>query len=199
MELACSNHYGIHLVFVPANCTSQLQVADVVLQRPFKHGVRQRFNGWAAQILKEQIESGELVGLSPFLKMSSIKPLCLQWIIESWNKLADPVGRQYIQMGWHTCCVSLFDVHDPVKRVMVMEEVLLKELEAMVIPEETEEIDEEADDDDEEDEDDDKDQLDVMKERAYGTRKSDRKRVAAHAFGFQLNSQQIAMSEDSDH
>jgi hypothetical protein len=140
----------IHLVFVPANCTSELQVADVILQRPFKHGVRLRFNKWAALILKEQIESGELVGLSPFLKMSSIKPLCLQWIMESWSRLAD----------------------------------------------ETEDANEEESDTEEED--DDKDELDVMKERAYGTRKSERKRTAPIAFGFQINSQQIAMSEDSD-
>ena len=32
-------HPRIHLVFVPANCTSKLQLADVVLQRPFKLGL----------------------------------------------------------------------------------------------------------------------------------------------------------------
>ena len=37
----------IRLVYVPPNCTSQLQVANVILQRPFKHGLRKRFNEWA--------------------------------------------------------------------------------------------------------------------------------------------------------
>jgi hypothetical protein len=34
------HHPNIHLVFVPPNCTSKLQVADVMLQRPFKHGFK---------------------------------------------------------------------------------------------------------------------------------------------------------------
>jgi hypothetical protein len=34
-----THHPRIHLVFVPPNCTSKLQVADVILQRPFKHGL----------------------------------------------------------------------------------------------------------------------------------------------------------------
>ena len=39
-----THHPRIHLVFVPANCTSKLQVADVALQRPFKHAITRRFN-----------------------------------------------------------------------------------------------------------------------------------------------------------
>jgi hypothetical protein len=51
---------------------------------------------------------------------------------------------------------------------------------------------------DDESEDDEKDELDVMKTRVFGTRRSNRKRSAFASFGFQLNSQQIAMSEDSE-
>ncbi|RYF35862.1 MAG: hypothetical protein EOO38_28535, partial [Cytophagaceae bacterium] len=36
-------HPRIHLVFVPANCTSKLQLADVALQRPFEHCIKQNF------------------------------------------------------------------------------------------------------------------------------------------------------------
>jgi DDE superfamily endonuclease len=182
----------IHLVFVPANCTSQLQVADVLLQRPFKHGIRQRFNIWAASVLKQQIDSDEIIGLSPFLKMGIIKPLILEWVMGSWSKLKQ--GREFIKVGWHTCCVALFNVHDQTKRLLVLEEVLKDELDRAFVPAESEDAAESSS----EEEDEDKDELDIMKERQFGRRKSERKRGVAKAFGFQLNSQQIAMSEDSE-
>ena len=51
-------HPRIHLVYVPANCTSKLQPADVALQRPFKSHIRNQFTTWAASKLKEQITQG---------------------------------------------------------------------------------------------------------------------------------------------
>lgn len=192
-----THHPRIHLVFVPANCTSQLQVADVMLQRPFKHGIRQRFNTWAATVLKEQIDTDEIVGLTPFLKMGIIKPLILEWLLGSWTKMRE--GSALIKVGWHTCCLSLFNVHDVAKRVQVLEEVAKNELDRAFVPEETEQdgnLSSSSDDDD--DDDDEKDVLDVMKARQYGSRKSTRKRAAAQKFGFQLNSQCIAMTDDSN-
>lgn len=184
---------NIHLVFVPPNCTSQLQVADVVLQRPFKAGLRNRFNEWAAGIMTEQIEKDELSGLTPYLKMSMIKPLILQWCIASWSKMKQ--GRDYIRMGWHTCCLSLFNVNNVVKRLQVVEEVALGKLERSFIPEQTKEAVEQESESEEEEQ---KDELDVMKERQYGSRKSTRKRSQVSVSGYMLNSSQIHLTEDSD-
>jgi hypothetical protein len=39
-----THHPRIHLIFVPANCTSKLQVADVALQRPFKSSISRNFD-----------------------------------------------------------------------------------------------------------------------------------------------------------
>ncbi len=190
------HHPRIHLVFVPANCTSQLQVADVVLQRPFKHGIRRRFTEWAARIIQEQVDHDDILGLSPYLKMSVIKPLILQWCIDSWGALCVEKGRAYVKMGWHSCCVSLFNVLDATKRAQAVEEAARGEIEAAAfIPAEEEQEPEDEPSDDEEDEE--KDELEVMKERQYGSRKSERKRAAPKNFGYQISSQQIALSEDS--
>lgn len=187
---------NIHLVFVPPNCTSHLQVADVVLQRPFKAGLRNRFNEWAAGIITEQIEKNELYGLSPYLKMSMIKPLILQWCIASWSKMKQ--GRDYIKMGWHTCCLSLFNVNDVVKRLQVVEEVALGKLEGSFVPAQAEDSEEAAEHESEAEEDEEKDELDVMKERQYGSRKSARKRSQPAVSGYMLNSSQIHLTEDSE-
>jgi hypothetical protein len=191
------HHPNIHLVFVPPNCTSRLQVADVVLQRPFKHALRQGFNAWAATIIKEQIQNDELVGLSPYLKMSVIKPYILQWCIDSWTQMQTGHGREYIKTGWHTCCTSLFNVRDPIKRAQVVEAVARGELEGAFVPNQSETASDSSDSEGEE-EDEDKDVLDVMKERQYGKRKSQRKRAQPSVSGYLLNSSQIALSEDSE-
>jgi hypothetical protein len=196
-----THHSHIHLVYVPPNCTSQLQVADVILQRPFKHGLRQHFNTWAASIIQEQIEKNELTGLSPYLKMSVIKPFILQWCIDSWNKLQG--GQQYIKFGWHSCCVSLFNVFDLERRQLIVEQAARGEFEAVFVPKKKKELDmddelEEPADSSDEESDDERDVLDVMKERQYGTRRSTRKRGQTAVSGYMLNSSQIALSEDSE-
>lgn len=192
-----TQHPRIHLVFVPANCTSKLQVADVALQRPYKNGITQRFNQWAAQQIKLQIQEGNVVGLNESMKMGTIKPLVLLWCIDSWSVLKE--RRDLITETWHKCCVSLFNVMDPIKRMEAVAAVARQELEQAHVPaeEELQEDDEESDDTGDE-EDEDEDELDLTQERQFGSRKSDRQRTQAAAFGFQLDSSAIAMTEDSE-
>jgi hypothetical protein len=45
------NHPLVHYLYVAANCTSKLQPADVVLQRPFKHGFRKQFSKWQSELV----------------------------------------------------------------------------------------------------------------------------------------------------
>ena len=203
------NYPFISLVFVPANCTSKLQVADVALQRPFKHGVRSRFDLWAAQTIKAQIKSGVLTGLTHHLRMKSIKPMIVQWCIQSWQKLREQ--KQFITFGWHMCCSSFFDVNDPEKRLQVLEEIALEQLERLHIPDEDEpppgpdqqsDSEEESDHEENAYDDDEDDELNVMTQRIFGTRQSNRSRTATQRFGYSIRSSQIDFvatgSEDSD-
>jgi hypothetical protein len=82
------------------------------------------------------------------------------------------LGRDYIKMGWHTCCISLFDVRDPVKRIQALESVAKGELDRCLIPEGKESDDQDQNEEpDEQEDEDEKDVLDIMKERQYGTAK----------------------------
>ncbi len=54
------------------------------------------------------------IDVSPHFRMATIKPLVLQWCIDSWTKMKE--GRDLIKFGWHECCVRLLDVHDEQKR-----------------------------------------------------------------------------------
>jgi hypothetical protein len=193
-------HPNIHLVFIYPNCTSELQVADVILQRPFKHGLHKRFNKWAADIIVDQIQREDLKGLSPYLKMASIKPLLLQWCVESWGTMAH--GRQYIKMGWHSCHLLFFNILDATKRQQVLEEDAREEFNARWTPDVAEEEKESHSADihpwnEEENEEKDELAMDVMKERQYGSRKSSRKRTQRLLPGM-LVSSQIELDEDEN-
>jgi hypothetical protein len=52
------NFPHILLLFVPANCTSKLQVMDIVFQRPFKHAIHQLYNQFQAAEIAKQIKAG---------------------------------------------------------------------------------------------------------------------------------------------
>lgn len=195
-----THHPRIHLVFVPANCTSRLQVADVALQRPFKHAITRRFNEWAVQQIQEQIHAENVIGLAALLKMATIKPLALQWCIDSWTVLKE--RRELITDAWQKCCVSLFNVMDPAKRVEAVAAVARKELEHTLVPEEedTRPQDAESEDDEDGDSDDsDQDELDIAQPIQFGSRRGERHRTPAVVFGYQLNSSALAMTEDSEH
>jgi len=193
-----TQHPRVHLVFVPANCTSKLQVADVSLQRPFKHSITRRFNEWAVRQIKQQIQDGNAVGLAGLLKMATIKPLVLQWCVESWSVLKE--RRDLIMDAWQKCCVSLFNVMDPAKRIEAVAAVARQELEHTLVPAEEEEQQNSSESDDEDhSEVDADDELDLNQPREFGSRKSQRQRTQAATFGYQLDSSAIALTEDSEH
>lgn len=195
-----THHPRVHLVFVPANCTSKLQVADVALQRPFKHGITKRFNEWAAQEIREQIKTDNVTGLASSLKMSNIKPLVLEWAVQSWNELKE--RKQLIIEGWSKSCTSLFNVQDPDKRLQALAAVAKNELDQAHVPEEEEQDAEEEGDSENESEisckDSSGDELDLAQPRTFGARRSTRTRNPPAQHGYQLSSVAIALSGESE-
>jgi hypothetical protein len=181
-----AKHPRIHLVFVPANCTSKLQVADVALQRPFKHGISTRFNQWAAEQVAEQIEAGDITGVADQLKMGVLKPLVLQWCVESWSDLCE--RKQLIIDGWGACCTKLFNVNNPAKRIEAVVAVAAQKLDLEATPAEDEQVYAASSESD--------DELDTSKPITYGKR-TGRARKQPTAFGYKLDSSAIESDSDS--
>jgi DDE superfamily endonuclease len=181
-------HPRIHLVFVPPNCTSKLQLADVALQRPFKSCITQNFNHWAANAVAEQIQTGEVTGIAELLRMAAIKPLVLQWCVDSWNGLRE--RKQLILDGWERSCLSMFDITSEHRRIDAVEMIALKQLEMDVLPDGAEPDGyPDADDDNVEDE------LDISKPRTFG-KQSTRVRSQTKAFGFQIDPTRIEIDQE---
>jgi hypothetical protein len=207
-QFIAEQHPYIHLLYIPPNCTSKLQVADYALNYPFKHGVKRRFDAWAAEKVAAQINSaaagGEdaaMVGLKESLKMSNIKPKIVDWVCESWKSLAEE--KLLIMKGWHSCVVSLFDVHNEQQRKKAVQDALKATKPVDAVPElreddlAEEELEVKLNSEgyiEEESEDEEKTEKQIMKERVYGERRSTRDRQQAKQFGFQLNSSQLKFS-----
>lgn len=127
-----TKHPNIHVVFVPPNCTSQLQVADAILQRPFKQGIRNCFSQWAAEMIRDQLEEGEVHGLHRYLNMASLKPKILQECLESWSRLKE--GAIYIQNGWKKCVLDHFDFTKAENIAAAAREAINEELDHRWVP-----------------------------------------------------------------
>lgn len=197
-----THHPRVRLVFVPANCTSKLQVADVALQRPFKCSIRRSFDSWAAEQLDQQISSNRIVGLAEQFKMVNIKPLVLQWCISSWLELQQ--RKDVIANGWYSCCLSLYDVNSRDKRVAALSAVAQRLLDDNFVPDGEEdalESDLESDGEVEDNEtlsDGSGNELDLAIPVPENARRSGRNRKQAASSGYMLNSQNIVMTEDSE-
>jgi len=178
-------HPRIHLVYVPSNCTSRLQLADVALQRPFKSCITQNFSEWAATTIAAQIRSGEVAGIAAQLGMKTLKPLVLQWCIDSWQGLRE--RKQLILDGWESSCCKLFDINSEHRRRDAVELLALKKLVLDVLPDGTEP---DGDGYVEESDDSDNDELDPSKERVFG-RQSGRVRKQPKVHGYMVDSGRV--------
>ena len=167
-------HPHIHLIFVPANCTSKLQLADVALQRPFKSSITQSCNEWAAATIAKQISQGELTGISAQLGMAALKPLVLQWCVDSWKGLRE--RKQLILDGWEQSCLKLFNFTSEKRRMDAVELVALNKLCMDEVPEgdESDGLAESDSDDDE---------LELSRPRQFG-KQSTREKAPPKKLGY---------------
>jgi hypothetical protein len=115
----------IKTMFVPANCTSKLQVADVVLQRPLKHRFRQQFNTWQAQQVALQVLGKvEPKDIKLDLGVKELRGKVVGWLMTAWEELA--VEEQMIRRGWEKC--RLGKIHDSAFQSHAISECLTKGL-----------------------------------------------------------------------
>jgi len=183
-------HPRIHLVYVPANCTSRLQLADVALQRPFKSCIKRSFNEWAAEMVDTQVHSGVVTGIADCLGMKAIKPLVLQWCIDSWNGLRE--RKQLILDGWERSCLSLYNINSEHRRIETVELIAMKKLELEELPEGVEQDGCPAADEEEEKD----DELDLTKPRVFG-KQGTRVRTQTKHHGYQIDPTRIEIESES--
>ena len=74
------DHHGIDIVYVPANCTGELQPLDLSVNKSLKDFIKQKFQEWYADRIVQQKEDGNSV--KPKV-LREIKSLGVQWIVKA--------------------------------------------------------------------------------------------------------------------
>lgn len=103
----------IYFVLIPRGCTGEVQLPDVILNRPFKACITDNFMEYSVDHWKEM--SGENMDL----RMGTMKPLSFVWIMEAHARLValepsilrcaiDLMGYRF----WAWLGVSIFYVGD---------------------------------------------------------------------------------------
>jgi hypothetical protein len=80
---------NILVIFTPANCTSELQPLDLVLNAVFKRHQRDYFTEWYASEVASQMENGiDIENISIGLQLSVVKPRHATWLMGTMEKLS---------------------------------------------------------------------------------------------------------------
>jgi hypothetical protein len=96
------NYHWIIILFVPANCTSKLQPADVVHQRTLKYHFKQGFNLWLAGEISKQIAGGVADGdVKCDFRIGVLREGLCGWLLDAWRQLADM--KEMTVRGWAKC------------------------------------------------------------------------------------------------
>ena len=96
---------GFELVFVPGNCTSELEPLQLAVNSCFKVELKERFTVWYAECVQSAMRlhpddvQVAIKSVQPDLRLSVMKPLHARWITEAFGTLQQK--RDIVENGWH--------------------------------------------------------------------------------------------------
>jgi hypothetical protein len=81
-----------------------VQIADIILNRPFKVKMKSSFNNYATKEVLTQLEAGVPSSMIVHdLSLSTLKPLCVEWMLDAHDHLktlAPVVLEAYSKTGF---------------------------------------------------------------------------------------------------
>ena len=95
--IALFESYGIDTVYVPANCTGELQPMDISVNKPVKTFLKDEFQSWYAKEMLTQVDHTSTkqtdINFKPItFPMGRMKPIAAKWIIDAVHYIyAHPV------------------------------------------------------------------------------------------------------------
>ena len=92
---------NIQHIPVPANMTHLFQPLDLSVNGSAKKFMRKAFTKYYSTAVKEQLDSGKaLDDISVDLRLTVMKPLHAQWLVDMYNYFTTERGQQIIMAGW---------------------------------------------------------------------------------------------------
>ena len=92
---------NIEVVYVPANMTHFFQPLDLTVNGSGKKLMKKEFITYYSDAIKRMMDSGTaLEDMEVDLRLSVIKPLHAQWLVNTYNYFSSEKGRRVIARGW---------------------------------------------------------------------------------------------------
>ena len=115
-----SKYPDMHLLFIPPNCTGQLQRQDVVVHKPLKGSIKAVFTAFQTGRFQKARRLGgdEHYAVLCNFKLNVIKPYTPMWLNAGWKRVVD--DKDMVCKGWAKC--GLRDVFDPSTRANMIKE-----------------------------------------------------------------------------
>ena len=94
-------------VSVPANMTHIFQPPDLAVNGSSKNYMKNQFITYYSTAVKQQLDSGtDLQDIEVDFKLTTIKPLHAQWLVNMYNFFTSEKGKQIILKGWKKAGVT---------------------------------------------------------------------------------------------
>ena len=88
---------NILVVEIPPNCTDRLQPLDLAVNKPVKDQMKRQFHHWYAEEVQKKIKDSASDNKIVDLKLSRLKPLGLQWLVNACSYVQ---RNDFIQNGF---------------------------------------------------------------------------------------------------
>ena len=99
--LDCFKDNKIEVVCIPANMTYLLQPLDLTVNGYAKKFTSQKFSEWySSQIMKQLDDGKELHDINIDLKLSKLKPLHAEWLVELYKQMCMAEVQKIIHSAW---------------------------------------------------------------------------------------------------
>ena len=93
--------HNIELIAMPANMTHFFQPLDLTVNGSAKNYMRKQFIVYYSSSVKQQLDSGkQLENIDVDFRLTVIKPLHAQWLVDMFNFFTSQKGAEIIIKGW---------------------------------------------------------------------------------------------------
>ena len=105
--IALLKENDICVVNVPANMTKYYQPLDLTVNGYAKRFMKIKFTEWYSKQIGKQMQEGKkLEDVEVPLRLSMLKPLHAQWLVELYNEMTSEKGKEIILSGWRAAGIS---------------------------------------------------------------------------------------------
>jgi hypothetical protein len=104
---AVLNKNHICIVNVPPNMTKFYQPLDLTVNGHAKRFFKNKFNTWYGNQISKQLDEGvEIDAVDVKLRLSTLKPLHAQWVVDFYNEMTSSKGKSIIEGGWRAAGIT---------------------------------------------------------------------------------------------